>query len=104
MSAVPDWRQTGDDYQTVAHSTSVTVEHLIRRIHAMEYRRSGRTDAGPIVAGTVSAIIDFVADTQMPFAELREKMLQVFDAVAPQIEIERAARRSGASASSGVVQ
>lgn len=92
----PDWRQRGADYQASAAVAQALVGRLLRRLHAMECDRAGTTDIGPFMAGAVGALVEIVAETDMPMAELRAKLLQVFDGVAPQFEIERAHRRGGA--------
>ncbi|MFN7129780.1 MAG: hypothetical protein ACK4OJ_12030 [Brevundimonas sp.] len=92
-----DWKAKGADYQARAYVAQETVAHLLRRLHALEHNRSGSTDMGPFVAGLIGGVIEVVCETDMPMADLRAAILTVFDGLAPQFEMERAANKAGAT-------
>ena len=91
-----DWQAQGQDYQLSAALAQELVARLLRKLAVAEADRSGRRDMGPFVAGVIGGVVEVVNDTDMPLSELRAAMLTVFDAVAPQFEMEKAAKRAGA--------
>lgn len=93
MSA--DWQATGEDYQVSAAVAQDMVARLLRKLTIAETARSGRRDLGPFVAGVIGGVVEVVNETDMPLDELRAAMLKVFDAVAPQFEMEKATRNAG---------
>jgi hypothetical protein len=96
-----DWKAEGEDYQASAAVAQDLVTRLLRKLHALEFVRSGRRDMGPFIVGALGGIIEVVSETDTSMAELRAQLLETFDTVAPQFEMHRTAAKAGAAHRAG---
>lgn len=86
----------GEEFQFIAELTNQTVGRMLNTLHAGCAAKSGSTDAGPIITGALSSVVEFIMMGGHDEATVRAAFTQVLDTMPQQFALMRAALAAGA--------